>query len=161
MLKSMPKKEEGVLGEDVLAIDLTGFKKICDFPDLNTPDRLFDNIPFKMLPIIHIRSHKNNTLFTLTDHEGQVKMIRSCGCDGFKNCRKKTSIAAQITATSFAKIISKMGYKTCRICIDGIGPGRMSSFKGLQLAGINIVSITDSTLIIDYPKQRPRAAKSL
>lgn len=161
MLKSMPKKDEGSYGERAGDIDVTGYSKICEFPTIDTPDRLFENIPFKKLPIIHITSKKNNTILFLTTHEGVAITSRSCGTEGFKNCRKGTNIAAQITATSFGKIICKMGYKTCRVCINGLGPGRMSSFKGLQLAGINIVSITDSTSIYQYPKKRPPAARSL
>lgn len=161
MLKSTPKRDEGSQGELATDIDVTGYSKICEFPTPDTPDRLFDNIPFKKLPIIHITSKKNNTLLFLTTFEGVPITSRSCGSEGFKNCRKGTNIAAQVTATSFGKIITKMGYKTCRVCINGLGPGRMSSFKGLQLAGVNIVSITDSTSIYEYPRERPPAAKSL
>ncbi|KAH7641474.1 mitochondrial ribosomal protein S11 [Dermatophagoides farinae] len=161
MLKSMPKKDEGAHGERSIEVETTGFNRICEFPAVDTPERLFDNIPFKLLPIIHIKSTKNNTLFQLTTHDGTPITGRACGSEGFKNCRKGTNIAAQVTGTSFGKIILKMGYKTCRVCINGLGPGRMSSFKGLQLAGIDIVSITDSTYIVDYPKARPPAARSL
>ncbi|KAH9416830.1 mitochondrial ribosomal protein S11 isoform X1 [Dermatophagoides pteronyssinus] len=161
MLKSMPKKDEGSHGERSVEVEATGFNRICEFPTVDTSERLFDNIPYKLLPIIQIKSSKNNTLFQLTTHDGQPITGRACGSEGFKNCRKGTNIAAQITATSFGKIILKLGYKTCRVCINGLGPGRMSSFKGLQLAGVNIVSITDSTYIVDYPKKRPPAARSL
>ncbi|XP_027204058.1 mitochondrial ribosomal protein S11 isoform X2 [Dermatophagoides pteronyssinus] len=141
MLKSMPKKDEGSHGERSVEVEATGFNRICEFPTVDTSERLFDNIPYKLLPIIQIKSSKNNTLFQLTTHDGQPITGRACGSEGFKNCRK--------------------GYKTCRVCINGLGPGRMSSFKGLQLAGVNIVSITDSTYIVDYPKKRPPAARSL
>ena len=161
MLKTMPKKDEGSHGERAVELDVTGFSKICEFPQPDTPDRLFDNVPFKKLPIIYITSTKNNTKFNLTNWEGNVIYGRSCGVDGFKNCRKGTNVAAQVTADMFGKRILKMGYKTCRVCINGLGPGRMSSFKGLQQAGVNIISITDTTFIVDYPKERPPGAKSL
>lgn len=161
MIRSMPKKDEGSQGERSAEIDATGFSKVCEFPRLDTPDRLFNNIPFKELPIVHIKSSKNNTIFNLTNAEGKPIYSRSCGVDGFKNCRKGTNIAAQVTATAFGKVVSKMGYSTFRVCISGLGPGRMSSFKGLQMSGVNIVSITDSTPIFDFPKERPPAARSL
>ncbi|KAI2810635.1 hypothetical protein RDWZM_002447 [Blomia tropicalis] len=161
MLKTMPKKDEGSHGERAMEIDITGYGRICEFPKLDTPDRLFNNIPFKQIPIVHIKSSKNNTLLQLTGPDGNPIYNRSCGVDGFKNCRKGTNIAAQVTATAFGKVIAKMGYNTCRVCINGLGPGRMSSFKGLQMAGINIISITDSTPVIDYPTKRPPAARSL
>lgn len=161
MLKSMPKKDEGSQGERAAEIDVTGFSKLCEFPQLDTPDRLFDNLPFKQVPVIHIKTTKNNTHFQLTTAEGTPIYNRSCGVDGFKNCRKGTNIAAQVTGTSFGKVISKMGYNSARVCVNGLAPGRMASFKGLQMAGINIISITDSTPIYDYPRNRPPAARSL
>ena len=161
MLKSMPKKDEGSQGEKASEMDVTGYSKMCEFPQLDTPDRLFENVPFKQVPIVHIKSTKNNTHFQLTTAEGTPIYNRSCGVDGFKNCRKGTNIAAQVTATAFAKAITKLGYTTCRVCINGLGPGRMSSFKGLHMSGINIISITDSTPIFDYPTKRPPAARSL
>lgn len=161
MIKSMPKKDEGAQGEKSVEIDTTGYGKICEFPDLETDRRLFDNIAFEELPIIHIRATRNNTLFQLTEHAGRPLYARSCGVDGYKNCRKGTNIAAQMTASAFGRVIMKMGYKTCRVCLNGLGAGRMSSFKGLQAAGVNIVSITDTTPIFEFPVQRPPAAKSL
>lgn len=161
MLKSMPKRDEGALGERQSEIDVHGYSKICEFPQVDTPERLFDNVPFKNVPIVHIKSTKNNTLFTLTDHEGKPIYQRSCGVDGFKNCRKGTNVAAQVTAQAFGKVLLKLGHQQCRVCINGLGPGRMSSFKGLQLAGIKIISITDSTMIFEYPKCRPPVARSL
>jgi len=156
-----PKRDEGAVGEKAAEIDIAGFSKICEFPDMDTDDRLFDNIPFKHLPVIHIKASKNNTLYFLNDHEGHTMYARSCGMDGFKNCRKSTNIAAQVTATAFGKVITKMGHVTCRVRINGLGPGRMAAFKGLQMSGVNIISITDSTPCYQYPKQRPPAARSV
>lgn len=161
MLKSMPKQDEGSQGERSLEIDTTGYHKICEFPSLETNGQLFDKISFDQLPIVHIRATRNNTLFQLTNHDGTPIYNRSCGVDGFKNCRKGTNIAAQISASAFGKKIIQMGYKTCRVCINGLGAGRMSSFKGLQSVGLNIISITDTTPIFEFPHKRPPAAKSL
>lgn len=161
MLKTMPKKDDGSQGEKSTEIDVVGYSNICEFPRVGTDERLFNGVMFKNLPIIHIRVTKNNTLLDLTNDKGVVLYTRTCGVDGFKNCRKGTNIAAQITATAFAKMIVKMGYSTCRVCINGLGAGRSSSFKGLQMGGVDVVSITDTTAIFDYPKLRPPAAKSL
>ena len=161
MLRSLPKREEGVEGERATEFDVTGYSKYVEFPNSTTPDRLFGDIPFKELPIIHIRCTRNNTHFLLTSHSGLPIYTRSCGVEGFKNCRKGTNVAAQVTATTFGKTLLKKGYKIARVCIDGLGAGRASSFKGLENAGVNIVSITDTTKIYEYPKQRPPGAKSL
>lgn len=40
-------------------------------PDAFTPDMLFDNVPFKQLHIINIKSTPNNTIMTTTDAMGK------------------------------------------------------------------------------------------
>ncbi|KAG7163940.1 30S ribosomal protein S11-like, partial [Homarus americanus] len=97
------------------------------FPDENTPDLLFDGVRFADLPILHARFSKNNTLLTLTDAQGVVKMYRSCGLEGFKNTRKGTNIAAQATAISLATRALDRGLKNVRVKVAGLGPGRMVS----------------------------------
>jgi len=158
LLKGLPKPDEGSQGE---RIEMGPYDKICEFPTPDTPNRLFDEMPFKDLPIIHIKTTKNNTIFSLCKSDGPFILCRSCGMDGFKNCRKGTNVAAQVTALTFSQKITRMGYKTVRVCIRGLGPGRMSSIKGLQMGGINIVSITDTTPIMEVPRHRPPAARSV
>lgn len=130
------------------------------FPDENTPSTLFDGVRFDELPIIHIKCSKNNTLFTTTDANGKVIQEWNCGHEGFKNCRKSTNVAAQTTGVGMANKILKKGIRTVRICVQGLGPGRTASVKGLVQGGLNIVSITD---VSPFPLRppRPRAAKSI
>lgn len=59
----------------------------------------------------------------------------------------------------FQKAIER-GYKTVRVTVRGLGPGRMSAIKGLEMAGMNIVSITDSTRVSWNPP-RPRKQRKL
>lgn len=87
-------------------------------------------------------------------------MIRSCGVEGFKNTRKGTNIAAQATAITLGGKIVERGVKTARVTVRGLGPGRMSAIKGLTMAGINVVSITDTTPVSWHPP-RPRKVKRL
>lgn len=42
------------------------------FPNIDTPDKLFDGIPFKELPIFNIKATKNNTIMSLTDFKGKL-----------------------------------------------------------------------------------------
>ncbi|XP_046403994.1 28S ribosomal protein S11, mitochondrial isoform X3 [Ischnura elegans] len=130
------------------------------FPDENTPSRLFAGIPFADLPICHIRASPNNTIISVTDSKGGVKLLRSCGMEGFKNTRKGTNIAAQATAISISTAAVNRGYKTVRVKVQGLGPGRMSAIKGLQMGGLDIVSITDNTKVSWHPP-RPRKQKKL
>lgn len=74
------------------------------FPTLESDNLLFGGILYKDLPICNIRVTHNNTIFTVTDASGTVKLIRSCGMEGFKNTKKGTNIAAQTTAIAIATV---------------------------------------------------------
>ncbi|XP_050732183.1 28S ribosomal protein S11, mitochondrial-like [Eriocheir sinensis] len=161
MLASMPRRDEGTEGEAAVSIDSSIRGSDGLFPDEKTPDLLFDGVRFADLPIIHARFSKNNTLLTVTDAKGVAEMYRSCGVEGFKNTRKGTNIAAQATAISLAVRVLNKGIRNVRVKVKGLGPGRMSAVKGLTMGGLNVVSITDSTPIMDMNCQRPRKAKKL
>ncbi|XP_055698576.1 28S ribosomal protein S11, mitochondrial [Phlebotomus papatasi] len=158
MLASMPVRDEGTAGEKVVDIDslISRSSRTKMFPDGDTANQLFNGIPFKELPVCNIRVSKNNTIITVADHKGAVKMIRSCGIEGFKNTRKGTNIAAQATAISISGRALEFGFKTVRVFVQGLGPGRMSAIKGLQMGGLDIVSVTDGTKVSWNP---PRARK--
>lgn len=47
---------------------------------------------------------------------------------------------------------------TVRVVVRGLGPGRASSIKGLEMGGLTVVSITDATRVSDNPP-RPRKAR--
>lgn len=76
------------------------------FPDVNTPNKLFNGIPFKEIPIIDVKCSPNNTIMTLSKHDGAVQLHHSCGTEGFKHARKATNIAAQATAISLSSVSS-------------------------------------------------------
>lgn len=80
------------------------FRKRNIFPTLDSDKELHDGMLYKNLPICNVRVSHNNTIFTLTDAEGTVKLHRSCGMEGFKNTKKGTNIAAQTTAISIATV---------------------------------------------------------
>ncbi|KAL9900620.1 mitochondrial ribosomal protein S11 [Glossina fuscipes fuscipes] len=160
MLASLPAKDEGTAGEKSIDIDTLMGKKEKFFPDANTPTQLFNGTPFNELPICNIRVSPNNTIILFTDYKGVPRIIRSCGIEGFKNTRKGTNIAAQATAITIGGKAIELGWKTIRVKVRGLGPGRMSAIKGLQMSGLNIVSITDNTPVSWNPP-RPRKQRSL
>ncbi|CAB0044492.1 unnamed protein product [Trichogramma brassicae] len=134
---TMPSKDLTLHGEKSIEIDSVKDKKGM-FPDKDTPNRVFDGVLFKELPIFNIKACKNNTIITMSDF-------------------KATNIAAQTTAISIStKALVELGVRTARVRVQGIGPGRMSAIKGLQMGGINIVCITDNTHVSWAP---PRARK--
>ncbi|XP_057319182.1 28S ribosomal protein S11, mitochondrial [Microplitis mediator] len=153
------KKDEGSEGEFTIDIDNSLHQQQL-FPDMNTPNRLFNGIPFKEIPIVNITCVRNNTKLNLTDFRGSVKILHTCGTEGFKHARKATNIAAQATAISLSAKALDQGYRTIRVRVAGLGPGRMSAIKGLQMGGMEIISITDNTRVSWCPP-RPRKAKRL
>ncbi|XP_017130717.1 30S ribosomal protein S11 [Drosophila elegans] len=160
MLASLPAKDEGTVGEKTVDIDTLINRKAKFFPDASTATQLFNGTPFNELPICNIRVSPNNTIISVTDHKGVLRLIRSCGIEGFKNTRKGTNIAAQATAVTISGKAIELGWKTVRVKVRGLGPGRMSAIKGLQMGGLNIVSITDNTHVSFNPP-RPRKQRSL
>ncbi|KAI4467600.1 40s ribosomal protein s14/30s ribosomal protein s11 [Holotrichia oblita] len=160
MYRSLPTMDEGTAGEKAADIDALIHQKGDVFPDADTPNRLFKGVPFQELPIFNIRVTPNNTILCLTDAKGDPQLIRSCGIEGFKNTKKGTNIAAQATAISVGIRALERGVKTVRVRVRGLGPGRMSAIKGLQMSGLDIVSITDSTRVSWNPP-RPRKARKL
>ncbi|KAG8223003.1 hypothetical protein J437_LFUL000711 [Ladona fulva] len=160
MLASTPTKDEGTEGEKLIVVDSMLKRRDDVFPDEDTPSKLFDGIPFSELPVCNIRASPNNTILSISNSKGEVKMLRSCGMEGFKNTRKGTNIAAQATAISLSSLAVSQGYKTVRVKVQGLGPGRMSAIKGLQMGGLNIISITDNTRVSWNPP-RPRKQKTL
>jgi len=159
MIASLPARDEGVEGEYSGDIDISR-RSTSMFPDADTPNMLVDGVRFAELPIIHIRVSKNNTIMWVVDHKGVVLLRNSCGYEGFKNAKKGTNIAAQATAISLCQKAAEIGVKNVRITIKGLGPGRMASLKGLQMGGINIVSITDTTPAIENGL-RPRKQRRI
>ncbi|KYN01578.1 30S ribosomal protein S11, chloroplastic [Cyphomyrmex costatus] len=125
------------------------------FPDADTPNRLFNGVPYKELHIVNIKSTPNNTIMTFTNFKGKVLLLHSAGTEGFKNAKKGTNLAAQQAAITLGNRVLEYGVNTLRIRVQGIGAGRMSSIKGFQMVGLNIVSITDDTRV-SYNPPRPR-----
>ncbi|XP_021925188.1 28S ribosomal protein S11, mitochondrial isoform X2 [Zootermopsis nevadensis] len=160
MYASLPARDEGTDGEKGVDIDMAVKSREDMYPDENTPTRLFNGTPFRDLPICDIKASKNNTIISVSNAQGLVKLLRSCGVEGFKNARKGTNIAAQATAISLSMKALDHGYKTVRVRVQGLGPGRMAAIKGLQMGGLDIISVTDSTRVSWNPP-RPRKRRRL
>ncbi|KYN33248.1 30S ribosomal protein S11, chloroplastic [Trachymyrmex septentrionalis] len=130
------------------------------FPDADTPNRLFNGVPYKELHIINIKSTPNNTIMSFTNFSGAVLKLHTAGIEGFKNAKKGTNLAAQQAAITLGNRILEYGINTVKIRVQGIGAGRMSSIKGFQMVGLNIVSITDDTRVSWNPP-RPRKQRRI
>ena len=112
------------------------------------------NVP---VGIVHIQATFNNTLVTVTDPSGDVIAWSSSGCNGFKNSRKSTPFAAQVTAEQAVKKAKEMGVRTVSILIKGPGAGRESALRAISGCGVTVTSIKDITPV---PHTGCRARKS-
>uniref|UniRef100_A0A0K0DCL4 30S ribosomal protein S11 n=1 Tax=Angiostrongylus cantonensis TaxID=6313 RepID=A0A0K0DCL4_ANGCA len=135
---------EGTTGAGQLTtVNLHGIES--RFPTAETMKMQFDGIPYCELPIAYIKATKNNTLVTVMDNKNHVIIYTSCRLEGFKHARKKTTIAGQTTGVAAGQRLVRRGVRTVRVEVKGLGPGRMTCVKGLTVAGVNVVSITDHT----------------
>lgn len=94
---------------------------------------------------VHIYSTFNNTIVTITDHDGNTVTWGSAGSVGFKGSRKSTPFAARLASEQAIKAAMSMGIKEVDVFVKGPGPGRESALRAIQAMGLKITSITDVT----------------
>lgn len=97
--------------------------------------------------VAHIHSTFNNTIVTITDEQGNVIAWSSSGVLGFKGAKKSTPFAAQSAAEAAGKAAFEQGIKTVDVDVKGPGAGRESAIRALNLVGLTITSIVDTTPI--------------
>lgn len=97
--------------------------------------------------VAHIQSTFNNTIITVTDHQGNTVCWASSGTSGFKGARKGTPFAAQLAAKDATEKAKESGVRYVDVRIKGPGAGRESAIRALQSGGLEIKSIRDVTPI--------------
>ena len=97
--------------------------------------------------IAHIHSTHQNTIVTFTDLQGNVFAWSSSGAIGYKGTKKKTPYAAGLAAAAAAEEAKKSGLKEVDVKLKGIGPGKESAKKQIEVSGIAIKSVEDVTPI--------------
>jgi small subunit ribosomal protein S11 len=97
--------------------------------------------------VAHVNATFNNTMITITDHQGNAISWSSAGSQGFKGSRKSTPYAAQLAAEDAGRKAQEHGMKTLEVEVSGPGSGRESALRALQVVGFTITSITDVTAI--------------
>ncbi|MFB3788810.1 MAG: 30S ribosomal protein S11 [bacterium] len=97
--------------------------------------------------IVHIQATFNNTIVTITDMEGNTISWATAGNTGFKGSRKSTPYAAQVTAQEAANRAKEHGLNEVEVRVKGPGSGREAAIRALQIAGLRIKIIKDSTPI--------------
>lgn len=109
--------------------------------------------------VAHIHSTFNNTIVTITDTEGNAIAWSSAGALGFKGSKKSTPFAASQASEACAKAALDSGMIKVEVSVKGPGPGREAAIRSLQVAGLEITSITDVTPIPHNgcrPPKKPR-----
>lgn len=94
---------------------------------------------------VHIYATFNNTIVTITDHQGNTVCWGSAGSAGFKGSRKSTPFAARLAAEEAVKKAQALGIQEADIFIKGPGPGREAAVRAVQSQGLKVTSITDET----------------
>lgn len=94
-----------------------------------------------------IQASYNNTIVTLTEPNGDVISWSSSGASGFKGARKATPYAAQVSAENAVEKAKVYGLERVHVYIKGVGTGRDQAVRGLVSAGLNLMTITDTTPI--------------
>ena len=109
--------------------------------------------------VAHIKSSFNNTIVSITDHEGNVISWASAGNVGFKGSRKSTPFAAQMAAEQCARRAMEHGVRRVDVLVRGPGSGRETAVRSLAATGIEVTGIKDVTPIPHNgcrPKKRRR-----
>jgi small subunit ribosomal protein S11 len=95
--------------------------------------------------IAHIMATFNNTVVSITDHQGKVIGWSSAGRVGFKGSRKSTAYAAQLVAQDAARQGMAHGLREIEVWVKGPGSGREAAIRALQAIGLEITVIKDVT----------------
>ena len=97
--------------------------------------------------VAHINATFNNTIVTISDHQGNTISWSSAGAHGFKGSRKSTPYAGQIAADHAGRQAQEHGVKVVEIIVKGPGAGRESALRALQGCGLMVTAIKDVTPI--------------
>ena len=109
--------------------------------------------------VAHIHSTFNNTIVTITDESGNAISWASAGTLGFKGAKKATPFAAQVASEAAAKAAFNQGIRELDVNVKGPGPGRESAIRALVAAGMQLISIEDTTTVPHNgcrPEKKPR-----
>jgi small subunit ribosomal protein S11 len=95
--------------------------------------------------VAHIKATFNNTIFSITDPEGNVLSWASAGNVGFKGSRKSTPYAAQMAAEACSRRAQEHGVRRVDVLVKGPGSGRETAIRSLQASGLEVIAIKDAT----------------
>ena len=109
--------------------------------------------------VAHIHATFNNTIVTICDEQGNALAWSSAGANGFKGAKKSTPFAAMQAAEAAGKAAYEQGIRQVDGDVKGPGPGREGAIRSLAVAGLQVLSIVDTTPIPHNgcrPPKKPR-----
>ena len=109
--------------------------------------------------VAHIHATFNNTIVTICDEQGNALAWSSAGANGFKGAKKSTPFAAMQAAEAAGKAAYEQGIRQVDVDVKGPGPGREGAIRSLAVAGLQVLSIVDTTPIPHNgcrPPKKPR-----
>lgn len=106
---------------------------------------------------VYVKASYNNTLVSITDHQGNLLAWASAGSLGFSGPKKATPFASSKIISALAEKIKATGPTDIEVIVSGVGGGRDSAVRSLINHGFNILSIKDATPI---PHNGPRPPKT-
>ncbi|HHT67161.1 MAG TPA: 30S ribosomal protein S11 [Erysipelotrichaceae bacterium] len=109
--------------------------------------------------VAHIHATFNNTIVTICDEQGNVLTWSSAGANGFKGAKKSTPFAAMQAAEAAGRAAYEQGIRQVDVNVKGPGPGREGAIRSLAVAGLQVLSIVDTTPIPHNgcrPPKKPR-----
>ena len=109
--------------------------------------------------VAHIHSTFNNTIVTICDAQGNVLCWSSSSAIGYKGSKKSTPYAAGQASEAAARAAYEQGIRQVDVDVKGPGPGRESAVRSLAVAGLQVLSIVDTTPIPHNgcrPPKKPR-----
>lgn len=92
-----------------------------------------------------IQASFNNTIFSLTDMNGNVLSWSSAGVVGFKGPKKATPYAASVIVRDAVEKAKDFGVKDVHVFVSGVGQGREGALRALNANNLNVLSIKDVT----------------
>ena len=101
--------------------------------------------------VAHIHATFNNTIVVIA--------WSSAGALGYKGAKKSTPFAAQLASQAAGKTAYDQGLRQVDVEVKGPGAGRESAVRALATAGLQVLSIEDTTPIPHNgcrPPKRPR-----
>lgn len=104
----------------------------------------------------YVQASYNNTIVSITDPNGNVLGWASAGMVGFKGPKKSTPYAAGVLVKNLMEKIGAYGVKDVHVFVKGIGGGRESAIRALNINGLNVLSVSDVTPIPHNGCRAPR-----